>query len=70
MSRQPLATLSNEPAAPPLPHSRKDATPAVVGPAVPKTRPREDEHSVTVGKNRYTKLEVVGKGGSSKVFKV
>lgn len=31
---------------------------------------REDENSVIVRGNRYTKLECVGRGGSSKVFKV
>ena len=33
-------------------------------------RVREDENTVLVGNNRYTKLECIGKGGSSKVFKV
>ena len=33
-------------------------------------RVREDENTVVVGNNRYTKLECIGKGGSSKVFKV
>ena len=35
-----------------------------------KRRVREDENSVIVRGNRYTKLECVGRGGSSKVFKV
>ena len=35
-----------------------------------KRRVREDENSVMVRGNRYTKLECVGRGGSSKVFKV
>eukprot|EP00951_Prasinocladus_malaysianus_P026842 scaffold239326_cov39-Prasinocladus_malaysianus.AAC.1 len=33
-------------------------------------RPREDDKTVTVKGVRYTKLEVVGRGGSSKVFKL
>lgn len=35
-----------------------------------KRRVREDENTVIVRGNRYTKLECVGRGGSSKVFKV
>ena len=35
-----------------------------------KRRVREDENNVIVRGNRYTKLECVGRGGSSKVFKV
>ena len=35
-----------------------------------RRRVREDENSVIVRGNRYTKLECVGRGGSSKVFKV
>lgn len=31
---------------------------------------REDENHVVVRGIKYTKLELVGKGGSSKVFKV
>ncbi len=31
---------------------------------------REDENSVIVHDKRYTKLECVGRGGSSKVYKV
>ena len=31
---------------------------------------REDENTVLVRRTRYTKLECVGRGGSSKVFKV
>ena len=39
--------------------------------AAPKqTRPREDAQTVYVQGTRYTKLECVGRGGSSKVFKV
>ena len=33
-------------------------------------RVREDENTVIVRGTRYTKLECVGRGGSSKVFKV
>lgn len=33
-------------------------------------RVREDENSVVVRGTRYTKLECVGRGGSSKVYKV
>ena len=33
-------------------------------------RVREDENMVLVRSTRYTKLECVGRGGSSKVFKV
>ena len=33
-------------------------------------RVREDENTVMVRNTRYTKLECVGRGGSSKVFKV
>eukprot|EP00873_Tetraselmis_striata_P044244 jgi/Tetstr1/464508/TSEL_009266.t1 len=36
----------------------------------PVSRPREDDKTVMVKGVRYTKLEVVGRGGSSKVFKV
>jgi hypothetical protein len=35
-----------------------------------QTRPREDAQTVYVQGTRYTKLECVGRGGSSKVFKV
>ncbi|KAL0032168.1 hypothetical protein WJX77_008646 [Trebouxia sp. C0004] len=35
-----------------------------------RRRVREDENTVIVRGNRYTKLECVGRGGSSKVFKV
>lgn len=35
-----------------------------------QTKPREDAQTVYVGGVRYTKLECVGRGGSSKVFKV
>lgn len=33
-------------------------------------RVREDENTVVVRGTRYTKLECVGRGGSSKVYKV
>jgi serine/threonine-protein kinase TTK/MPS1 len=52
------------------------AAPAPAAPAVPATstsnsrRVIEDEESVTVRTIRYTKLECVGRGGSSKVYKV
>lgn len=36
----------------------------------PPQKPREDENSVCVRGTRYAKLECVGRGGSSKVFKV
>ena len=36
----------------------------------PRRRVREDENTVVVRNTRYTKLECVGRGGSSKVFKV
>ena len=35
-----------------------------------RRRVREDENTVMVRNSRYTKLECVGRGGSSKVFKV
>lgn len=38
--------------------------------AVRQSRPREDAQTVYVQGTRYTKLECVGRGGSSKVFKV
>lgn len=41
-----------------------------IGPDGRKRIPREDESYVIVHGVRYTKLECVGKGGSSKVFKV
>lgn len=39
-------------------------------PAVRQSRPREDAQTVYVQGVRYAKLECVGRGGSSKVFKV
>ena len=67
-------------APPPAPGGR---SPAVAAPAAPGSggaarpttttttrRPREDEASIVVRGTRYAKLECVGRGGSSKVFKV
>ena len=42
----------------------------VQGQAPRARRVREDENSVVVRGTRYTKLECVGRGGSSKVYKV
>lgn len=42
----------------------------VQGHAPRARRVREDENSVVVRGTRYTKLECVGRGGSSKVYKV
>ena len=53
--------------APPPPQAAPPAAPA---PPPPPTRPREDDASVLVRGTRYAKLECVGRGGSSKVFKV
>ncbi len=36
----------------------------------PQLKPREDAQTVYIRNVRYTKLECVGRGGSSKVFKV
>ena len=80
--RPPLASLAGEPpaapgsaaAAPPgpgAPAAPPPGEPAAAAPAPPRPRRvREDENTVVVRGTRYTKLECVGRGGSSKVFKV
>jgi len=60
---------------PPLAVARPPPPPAPAQPAAPSTstsnrRIIEDDESVTVRNIRYTKLECVGRGGSSKVYKV
>jgi len=63
---QPGAGALGAPAAPP-----PGAPAAAAAPAPPRPRRvREDENTVVVRGTRYTKLECVGRGGSSKVFKV
>ncbi len=63
---QPGAGAPGAPAAPP-----PGAPAAAASPAPPRPRRvREDENTVVVRGTRYTKLECVGRGGSSKVFKV
>ena len=68
--RQPLANLadvqSHKPQAPAAAHAQEGKPHA----APRQRRVREDENMVMVRGTRYTKLECVGRGGSSKVYKV
>ena len=56
--RQEVAGATDQPSAPAPP------------PPPPQRRPREDDASILVRGTRYAKLECVGRGGSSKVYKV
>ncbi|KAK9842292.1 hypothetical protein WJX81_004955 [Elliptochloris bilobata] len=77
--RPPLASLAGDAPALPAAPTAVPAAPVsgpggVEGTAAAPTprarRVREDENTVVVRGTRYTKLECVGRGGSSKVFKV
>ncbi|BDA45731.1 probable dual specificity protein kinase Ttk at C-terminar half [Coccomyxa sp. Obi] len=74
--RQPLSSISapqqqQQPAAQPAgPAPSAAPGPSQQGQAPRARRVREDENSVVVRGTRYTKLECVGRGGSSKVYKV
>ncbi|PSC73666.1 hypothetical protein C2E20_3077 [Micractinium conductrix] len=64
------APAARVPMGPPPPKPARAAAPAAQHAARPGRRVVEDENTVTVKDICYTKLECVGRGGSSKVYKV
>jgi len=77
-SSSPAPGRAAPPPPAPLPGGRSPAggvrpaagAPTTTAPTATTRRPREDEASIVVRGTRYAKLECVGRGGSSKVFKV
>ena len=68
--RQPLANLADVQSHKPQPPAAANAQEGKPHAVPRQRRVREDENMVMVRGTRYTKLECVGRGGSSKVYKV
>ena len=70
LCRQPLANLAEVQSHKPQAQAAANAQEGKPHAVPRQRRVREDENMVMVRGTRYTKLECVGRGGSSKVYKV